>query len=93
MSDEVEAMDIDCKDHGKGVAAIVCVHLLNNKDAQLGFIENNDEPHDLQAWCYACEYLYQQEEDMTDKFRAFNGMSMVCTRCYSKIKRIHEISL
>ena len=54
-------LEIDCR-HGKGIASIICCHQLNSVDP-VGFIENSFDPDDLQAWCYACEYLYEQEGD------------------------------
>lgn len=84
---------IDCECHGKSIPAIVCGHLTNNNGQPLGFIENSDDPEDLQAWCYACEYLYNSEQDLTDKFRAFNDMSVVCVKCYQNIKSSHAIAM
>ena len=89
MSDD--SLDIDCEDHGKGIAAVVCGHLVNNVGSQLGFIENSSIPGDLQGWCYACEHVYKQEQDKTDKFRKFTDTVVVCEQCYAKTKAHHEI--
>ncbi|EAT13887.1 hypothetical protein HF888_10640 [Bermanella marisrubri] len=90
MSDE-ELLILDCEKHGKGVAAVVCGHLTTYCDTPLGFVENSDEPNDLQGWCFACEYVYDQEEDLTDRFKSFNNMRLVCEKCYSIIKSKHTI--
>ena len=87
-----DSLEIDCECHGKGVAAVVCGHLVNNTGAALGFIENSSIPGDFQGWCYACEYVFSQEQDKTDAFTAFTQMSMVCEQCYGNIKIHHEIN-
>lgn len=84
---EDNKLEIECK-HGKGITSIVCCHQLDS-EVPVGFIENSSDPNDLQAWCYACEYLFQQEEEMTPKFRTFNNAKVVCERCYEKIKQFH----
>lgn len=71
--------------------AIVCSHLVRNNGAPLGFVENASDPDDLQAWCYACEYVFQQEEDKTERFRRFCDFAVVCTRCYADIKAHHAV--
>ncbi|MBA6231501.1 MULTISPECIES: hypothetical protein [unclassified Colwellia] len=84
---------VNCECHGSSVAAVVCCHLANNNGHPIGFIENSDEPNDLQGWCLACEYLYDKELEMTEKFRAFTGISIVCTQCYYEIKAKHSIAI
>lgn len=85
-----EAMTIDCGEHGERVATVVCGHLLNGEPAPAGFIENSDDPKDLQAWCAACERLFLQEGALTDAFRKFNRMSIVCCQCYANAKVRHS---
>jgi len=87
-----EQLTLDCKKHGKSTATLVCRHLIENKKHPLGFIENNSDPDDLQAWCYACEYFFQQQEDMTDEFKVFSDVGVVCQKCYDIIKSKHSIS-
>ena len=82
---------VDCSIHGKSVPAIVCCHLVKNNGAPLGFIENNSDPDDLQGWCYACEHLFLQELDKTEKFNKFCDFVVVCSGCYNQIKSAHEI--
>ncbi|WP_286342329.1 hypothetical protein [Ferrimonas sp. YFM] len=84
---------IVCECHGKSVPAIVCGHLAKNNGESVGFIENSDNPQDLQAWCNACEDLFSVEQELTEKFREFNNMSVVCGKCYQEIKEKHSISI
>jgi hypothetical protein len=84
-------LEINCECHGKGISAVACGHLVKNEGIPIGFIENSNEPSDLQAWCYACEYMYQQESEMTELFKAFNQMVLVCRECYSEIKSHHSV--
>ena len=87
-----EPMMVDCGSHGDRVSAVVCKHMLQHQPAPVGFIENSSDPDDLQAWCYDCEEKFQQEGDMTDAFREFNGMAIVCVVCYNEAKARHTVS-
>ena len=88
---EEDELNIDCETHGKRVAATLCRHLVNNNGTPLGFIENSSIPSDLQGWCYACEHVFLQEEDKTERFVNFTKMTLVCTECYSSIKASHDV--
>ena len=85
------ALYVDCGTHGKRKSATVCGHFVRNNGQPLGFIENSSDPDDLQAWCYACEYVFSQEEKMTDYFKKFNDMAVVCVDCYQKYKVQHTV--
>jgi len=93
MSDmeEVEPMTVKCGPHGERVAAVVCKHMLKLEPAPAGFIENCDDPNDLQAWCYQCEEKFEREGGMTEAFKEFNGMAIVCVVCYEDAKAHHTI--
>ena len=80
-------LDIICK-HGKGTASIVCGHHLVSIQP-VGFIQNSYEPNDLQGWCYACEYLFGQEGEMTPRFKKFTNAKVVCEQCFEEIKNAH----
>ena len=85
-------MMINCGPHGERVSAVVCQHLMQAEPAPVGFVENSDDPNDLQAWCHLCEDTFQREGDMTDAFRKFNGMAIVCVVCYSEAKTRHTVA-
>jgi len=85
MSEE-EPLELDCDIHGKGIAACVCQHLLQDSRGELEFVENSDTPGDLQAWCNLCEEEFLAEGEMTERFREFNGLRLVCERCYETIR-------
>lgn len=82
------AIPIKCACHGEQISAVVCRHHIRHEDAQ-GFIELCSDPDDLQAWCYACEDMFEKEDGMTERFRAFNDMAIVCTVCYITLKKLH----
>lgn len=88
---ETEPLMVDCRQHGKRVAAVVCQHLIGSDRAPGGFVENSSNPNDLQAWCHACEAAFQSEGGMTDIFREFNSMSVVCVACYVEAKAHHSL--
>jgi hypothetical protein len=82
---------IDCGIHGKRISAVVCKHMLRSEPAPSGFIENSSDPDDLQAWCYQCEEKFEQEGGMTETFRQFNSMAIVCVACYAEAKSRHAL--
>ncbi|RYD96975.1 MAG: hypothetical protein EOP50_06145 [Sphingobacteriales bacterium] len=85
-----EPMMINCGPHGERISTVVCRHLLEIAEPPAGVVENSDDPDDQQAWCYACEDKYQAEGGMTDAFRDFNNMAIVCVVCYAEIKQRHS---
>jgi hypothetical protein len=84
-----QPLTVSCGDHGERIAAIVCGHMLTPTDRILGFVENKSDPNDLQAWCGDCEGLFLREQEMTEEFRRFNDMTIVCVICYAKLKERH----
>ncbi|MCA9233270.1 MAG: hypothetical protein KDA57_21680 [Planctomycetales bacterium] len=88
MSDS-EPLLVDCGPHGKRGAAVVCQHLLTFEGEALGFIENSDDPNDLQAWCGLCEVEFEREGEKTEAFRQFNDMRIVCVVCYEVARERH----
>ena len=86
-----EPLLINCGSHGDRISAVVCRHMLETLEPAVGVVENNDDPNDLQAWCFACEEKYQEEGDLTEAFREFNDMALVCVVCYAEIKERHTI--
>ena len=90
----IEPMTINCGPHGERISAVVCKHLLQADSAPLGVVENSNDPNDLQSWCYLCEEKFQFEgEEITDAFKVFNGMSIVCIICYKEILERHTVQI
>jgi hypothetical protein len=88
---EIEPLMVDCGPHGKRVSAVVCRHLIGLSPSPAGFVKNSSSPHDLQAWCHASEETFQREGGMTDTFREFNSMVIVCVVCYAEAKARHSL--
>ena len=86
-----EPMMINCDSHAERISAVVCKHMLRPQGTPSGFVENSDDPNDLQAWCYRCEEMFQQEGGMTEAFKEFNNMAIVCVVCYGEAKEHHTI--
>ena len=86
-------MLVDCGPHGKRTSAVVCKHLMLSEPAPVGFVENSSDPNDLQAWCGVCEEAFQREGGMTESFREFDGMAIVCIVCYSEARARHSPSV
>lgn len=87
-----EPLLVDCGPHDKRVSAVVCRHLIGADKIAAGFLENSNNPNDLQAWCHACEASFQREDGTTDVFREFNGMAIVCVECYANAKARHALA-
>ena len=83
-------MLINCERHGERTAAIVCRHHIQVHDHAAGFVENSDDPDDLQAWCDDCERMFLQQGDKTDDFRIFNDFAVVCVNCYVELRTRHQ---
>jgi hypothetical protein len=83
---------VECGEHGSRVSAVVCRHLLAVAP-RAGFVENSDDPNDLQAWCHACEALFEAEGDKTEAFRVFNDFAVVCVSCYRECQLRHSLDL
>lgn len=81
---------LDCARHGRGIAAVVCGHLLGEREDPRGFVVNSDVPGDHQAWCDACEARFLVEGELNEAFRAFTRMSLVCEDCYAGIRERHS---
>jgi hypothetical protein len=82
---------IDCRTHGETcIAAVVCGHMIDSRISSVGFVENSDDPNDLQAWCEDCEEMFVREDDKTEAFREFNRMTIVCASCYQELKSRHS---
>ena len=88
-----DSLKINCRVHGESDSSVVCGHLVNNTGNALGFIENSSILSDLQGWCYACEFVFSQEQDMTDAFKAFHQMTMICEQCYESIRQHHDVNI
>lgn len=54
-------------------------------------MENNADPDDLQAWCYACEYFFQKKKKMSRPFKKFSAAKVVCRQCYEQARATHSI--
>ena len=85
-----DAPEVECQQHGRSPIAAVCGHLAGAQGIALGFVENSAEPDDKQGWCYACELVFLQEEDKTERFREFTQHTVVCSRCFDQIKAHHD---
>ena len=81
---------VNCDTHGMQTGTIICRHIINAQDKIVGFVENSDDPQDLQAWCDACEALFLQEDGMTETFMQFCDAGVVCTDCYQLFKQRHS---
>ncbi|MBK9033167.1 MAG: hypothetical protein IPL61_18165 [Myxococcales bacterium] len=80
---------MSCHHHDQGACAVVCRHHVATRDQPVGFIENNTDPADPQAWCVACEERFLDEGGFTDAFRAFNDCVVVCGACYHELRQRH----
>jgi hypothetical protein len=64
--------------------------MIDAQNQVVGFVENSSEPNDLQAWCDACEAMYQQEGEITEAFEKYCDAGVVCSDCYQLFKLRHS---
>jgi hypothetical protein len=81
---------VECGQHGRSVCAVVCQHLHSAGLRRVGFIENSSDPNDLQAWCDACEESFAREGGLTQKFRHFCGITLICRACYTQLRAVQS---
>ena len=91
IMDEKNKILVNCDCHGSQEACVVCAHILLAKDKSVGFIENGSQNEGLQAWCHECESLFQSEGSLTDAFRKFHDLRVVCVECYSLYRNRHQV--
>jgi hypothetical protein len=91
MTTSSDPTTVTCQHHGERVAAVVCRHHIEVRERPVGFVENSDDPNDLQAWCDNCEHVFFREGGMTDEFRSFNDFAVVCIDCYADLQATHAV--
>lgn len=84
-----QAQFVQCGTHGKVRSAVVCGHMISAKEKIVGFVENSSDPDDLQAWCEMCEAMFLREGSLTEAFRRFTDMTIVCEFCYASLRARH----
>jgi hypothetical protein len=93
--EDLKNKHVECETHGTSRVAFVCQHLLKGSD--LGFYEAFEsnpliEPDDdYQAWCGACEKVWEREGEWNETSMAFAKIKLVCDQCYFEIKRRNQL--
>ena len=85
-----DPLSISCGRHGSRISAVVCRHHVTDQ-GPVGWIENSDDPADMQAWCAACEEVFKEQGALTEEFRRFNQAVLVCDLCYIGLKSRHSL--
>jgi hypothetical protein len=77
---------IECSSHGVGYEAFVCEHLMSNP-AQIWFSDDPTEENQWpDAWCAACEALYEEQGGWNEKNEPKLKVRLVCHRCYHSLR-------
>lgn len=86
--------NIQCGTHGSVGGAFICVHLLNDQHAPLGFNEPEVDPgEEPQAWCDACDALVERDGEWNEENEKFADIKLVCEFCFARIKALHDHDL
>jgi hypothetical protein len=80
---DVEDDTVHCERHGPGRIAFVCQHLAHGSG--LGFWHSGGPQPS--AWCSDCDALMMQTGHWTEEAERVAGITIVCHRCYSNIRR------
>jgi len=86
---------VGCNAHEKGRLAFVCQHLITK--TKVGFNEafytyegmDLEEDDDFQAWCNACEKVWETQGGWNGKSMEFANSKIVCETCYFDIKEFN----
>lgn len=77
---------VECFAHGFGYQAFVCEHRMSNP-AQQWFSDTPSEENKWRdAWCQACETVYQQNEGWNDVSGSKVKVRLLCHRCYESLR-------
>ena len=77
-----------CESHGNLQAAFVCQHLFSGSGRGFNWAEDPDDPDARcpDAWCNACEAIWQEEGEWNEHAMAFADIKVVCVLCYESIR-------
>lgn len=89
MTDKNKSV-VNCPNHGPQEPCVVCGHILLAKDRVVGFIENSTDNEGPQAWCDDCESFFQREGSISEAFRKFHDLRVVCVQCYDLYRSRHQ---
>ena len=84
--------EINCKEHGKQDAYMICQHLKSITGLEYAVVKVAFEDDDYEtAMCVNCESLLLKEQAWSDKLNDFAGWTLVCSECYQKILSNHKL--
>ena len=85
--------EIQCSKHGSSKSTFVCTHLVNGKGLGFNYGYEPDEPDALypDAWCDACEAVWEEEGEWNDWSQAHADIKMLCSGCYQDLRRSNWI--
>lgn len=82
----IQPKQVECTNHGTGFSTYVCEHLLSNP-AQEWFSQEPDEEHKWpDAWCAACDVLFQEQGEWNEKNEARTKIKLLCHHCYETLR-------
>lgn len=82
MTESTSPSEFQCDTHGPAEATYLCAHLLE-QPVQTWYCDppSADKPHP-DAWCAACERLFQQEGEWNERNEGGLDIRAVCHHCY-----------
>lgn len=82
MTESTSPSEFQCDTHGPAEATYLCAHLLE-QPVQTWYCDppSADQPHP-DAWCAACERLFQQEGEWNERNEGGLDIRAVCHHCY-----------
>ena len=82
MTESTSPSEFQCDTHGPAEATYLCAHLLE-QPVQTWYCAapSADQPHP-DAWCAACERLFQQEGEWNERNEGGLDIRAVCHHCY-----------
>ena len=77
---------IQCETHGAAFQTFVCPHLLSAPKRTWFSAEPNGSNKWPDAWCSACNVLFEQEGEWNDRNSRDLKVALLCHLCYEHLR-------
>lgn len=83
---DIESGRVKCATHGSGFETFACEHLISNPAQEWFFDETDNETKWPDAWCAACNTLFQQEGEWNERNESNVKIKLLCHQCYERFR-------
>ena len=84
---------IDCPEHGKNEACMICSHLIQESDLQFARVLVNPTDEDMEtAMCLDCETFLLDDGEWSEELADFAQWKIYCRECYQRELNKHQLA-